>query len=149
MNLGEICNRTVVFAYRQMPLKEAALLMRQEHVGSLVVVEETDHGRVPVGMLTDRDMVIAVVAKDVDAGILNVGEVMSENVATVREADGMFDALRLLRSRGIRRVPVTNADGGLVGILTIDDVLEVLADQLGEIVQAIGNERKHELRSRA
>jgi CBS domain-containing protein len=148
MNVGEICNRTVVFADRRMTLSEAARLMREEHVGSLVVIDETERGRVPVGMLTDRDIVVAVVAKEVDAHTLSVGEVMSENPAIAHEADGMFDALHLMRSRGVRRVPVTSASGMLVGILTIDDVLEVLADNLREMVQAIGSEHRHEVRSR-
>lgn len=148
MNCGEICSRTVVFAYPDIPLNDAARLMREEHVGSLVVVEETGQGRVPVGMLTDRDMVVAVMAKEVDTATLTVGEVMSANIATVAEGTGVFDALRLMRSRGIRRLPVTGAAGVLVGILTIDDVLELVSGHLHEVVQAIGNERQRERRGR-
>lgn len=148
MNAGEICNRAVVIAHKALALNEAARLMRMHHVGSVVVVEETDEGRVPVGMLTDRDIVVGVVAKDVDARTLSVGEVMSGDIVTVRDHDSEFDALRLMRSRGIRRVPVTTAKGVLVGILAADDVLEIVAEQLREIISAFSSEHKHEAKQR-
>jgi signal-transduction protein with cAMP-binding, CBS, and nucleotidyltransferase domain len=149
MDVGEICTRTVIVATRELVLSEAARLMRQHHVGTIVVIEEIDEGRVPVGMLTDRDIVVGVVAKDVDARTLSVGEVMSGDLVSVREQDSVFDALRLMRSRGVRRVPVTSGAAGLlIGILAVDDVLEIVAEQLREIVRAIGSERTHEQRAR-
>lgn len=148
MDVGEICTREVVIAHKDCVLSEAARLMRGEHVGSIVIVSETDEGRVPVGMLTDRDIVVSVVAKDLDARNLSVGEVMSSDLVTVREHDTVFDALRLMRSRGVRRVPVTGAGGVLVGILAADDVLEIVAEQLREIVRAVATERTHELQAR-
>jgi CBS domain-containing protein len=148
MNAGELCSRIVVFAEREMGLGEAARLMRDHHVGSLVVVDETGNGRVPVGMLTDRDIVVAVVAKDVDPRTLRVGEVMSGDPITVREQDGVLDALRMMRARGVRRVPVTDAAGALVGVLSLDDVLEEVAEQLGDLSRAIASERAREARVR-
>src|SRR3990172_5678775 len=91
MNAGELCNREVVFAYRNTPLVEAARLMREHHVGSLVVVVDRLSERVPVGILTDRDIVVAVVAKELDARKLSAGEVMSAGVFAVREQDGLAD----------------------------------------------------------
>lgn len=148
MDVGEICTREVVIAHKDFVLSEAARLMRSEHVGSIVIVSETDEGRVPVGMLTDRDIVVGVVAKDLDARNLSVGEVMSTDLVTVREQDTVFDALRLMRSRGVRRVPVTGAGGVLVGLLAADDVLEIVAEQLREIVRAVAAERAHEVQAR-
>ena len=66
LNAGDICTRDVAFVYRSTPVDDAARLMREHHVGSVVVVDETDQGRVVVGMLTDRDIVTGIVAKDVD-----------------------------------------------------------------------------------
>src|SRR5512139_2208636 len=117
MTAGELCSRTVVFAERDMGLVEAARLMRDHHVGALVVVDQANGKRVPVGVLTDRDIAVAVVAKEVDARTLRVGEVMSGEPITVREQDSVLDALRVMRARGVRRVPVTDAQGALVGIL--------------------------------
>jgi len=148
MDVGNVCNHTVVVAPKELVLSEAARLMREHHVGSVVVVEDSDSGRIPVGMLTDRDIVVGVVAKDVDARTLSVGDVMSDDLVSVREGDSIFDALRRMRSRGVRRVPVTGAAGVLVGVLAIDDVLEVVADQLREIARTIGSERVHEEQAR-
>ena len=148
MNISELCNPFVVVAQRTTPLTDAARLMREHHVGSLVVVDETGKGRVPVGMLTDRDIVVAVVAGEVDPRTLTVGEVMSAEVATVRPGDPAEVALRLMRRRGIRRVPVVSEAGTLTGIVTLDDLLEKVAEQLSDAVRAITSEQTHETRAR-
>jgi CBS domain-containing protein len=148
MNAGEICNREVVVAYRNMSLVEAANLMREYHVGSLVVVVDRLSERVPVGMLTDRDLTVAVVAKELDPRKINVGEVLSGELYTVREKDSVTDVLRLMRERGVRRVPVVTHSGALAGIVTIDDVLDIVAEQLGDIVRAVERERVRETRVR-
>ena len=148
MNAGEICNREVVVAYRNMTLVEAASLMREYHVGSLVVVVDRLSERVPVGMLTDRDLTVAVVAKELNPRTVNVGEVMSGELFTVREKDSVTDVLRLMRERGVRRVPVLTHSGALAGIVTIDDVLDIVAEQLDDIVRAVARERVRETRAR-
>jgi CBS domain-containing protein len=144
MNVGEICNRTVVVAKRDTVLSEAARLMREHHVGSLVIVDEDRKGRVPVGIVTDRDIVVAVVAEGADPRKFSVGEMMKSELVTAGEGDSVFDALRLMRGRGIRRVPVRAADGTLAGIVTIDDLLEIVAEELNDLVRAIGAEQSRE-----
>lgn len=148
MNVGEICNREVVVAYRNMTLAEAAGLMREHHVGSLVVVVDRLSERVPVGMLTDRDLAVGVLAMDTDPRTLTVGQVIAGELFTVREQDSMADALRLMRERGVRRVPVLTHSGALAGLVTIDDILDILAEQLGDIVRAIEREQVRETRVR-
>lgn len=148
MNVGEICNRTVVFVYKNMSVSEAARLMLEQHVGSLVVVEDTGEGRVVVGMLTDRDIAIAVVARDFNAETLRVAEVMSGDLVTARTQDSVNDVLGLMRRHGVRRVPVTSAQGVLIGIVTLDDLLEIVAEELRGVVQAIESESKREARVR-
>jgi len=148
MNVSELCNPFVVCAQRTTPLLDAARLMREHHVGSLVVVDETGKGRVPVGMLTDRDIVVAVVAGEVDPRTLTAGEVMTTDLATVHARDSAEDALRLMRRRGIRRVPVVSEVGTLTGILTLDDLLESVAEQLSDAVRAIASEQAQETRAR-
>ena len=144
MNAGELCNREVVFAYRNTPLVEAARLMREHHVGSLVVVVDRLSERVPVGILTDRDIVVAVVAKELDPRGLTVGDVVTGELIAVREKDGMPDALRLMREKGVRRVPVLTHSGALAGILTIDDLLDLMAEELGALARTINRERVRE-----
>ncbi len=148
MNAGDLCNREVIFTYRATRLGEAARLMREHHVGSLVVVVDRMSERVPVGILTDRDIVVAVVAKEIDPRTLVVSDVMTRELLTVRENDGIEDALRLMREKGVRRVPVITHSGALAGILTIDDLLELMAEELGDFARAIDRERVRETRVR-
>ena len=148
MNIGEICNREVVFAYRGTPLVEAARLMREHHVGSLVVVVDRLSERVPVGIVTDRDITVGVIAKGLDPRPLTVGDVISEELLSVREQDSLADALRLMRSRGVRRLPVLTHSGALAGIVTIDDILELVAEELEDFVKIVGRERARETQVR-
>ena len=141
---GDLCTRQVVVVPPSLSVDEAARLMRERHVGCLVVVEQGDGGRLPTGILTDRDIVLAVVARDADAKTLRVGDVMTATVATVRESDTLYDVLSTMRSRGVRRVPVTGAHGVLAGILTLDDVLNALAGQLQALGMVVGRERRQE-----
>jgi CBS domain-containing protein len=148
MNAGEICNRDVVFAYRDTGVVEAARLMREHHVGSLVVVVERAGERIPVGILTDRDIVIAAVAQARDPRTLQVADVMSEGLFVVREQDGLAEVLRAMREHGVRRVPVVTPNGALAGLLTMDDLLELVAEELGDFVRTVGRERLRETRAR-
>jgi CBS domain-containing protein len=142
--VGDICVRNVAVAPPQLSVDEAARLMRERHVGSLVVVELGDGGRLPSGVLTDRDIVTAVVAKDIDAKSLRVADVMSPSVVTVREGDSLYDALTLMRHHGVRRLPVVGSHGVLAGIVTLDDVVGALAGQLQAAVMVVGRELRHE-----
>lgn len=144
LTAGEVCTRIVATVYRATLLSEAARLMRDQHVGCLVVVEQADPGRVVVGILTDRDIVVSVVAKDLDARLLSVGEAMATKVVTAREQDSVIDVMELMRRQGVRRVPVTGPQGVLVGLIALDDLLQVLAAEMQALAGAIGSERQRE-----
>ncbi len=148
MDIGEICNREVVFATEDMSIKEAAELMRDQHVGSLVVIREADLGRIVTGMVTDRDIAIVAVARDFDPQSLRVADIMSGEVVTARPDASVSDVLHLMRQRGVRRIPVTTDDGVLIGIVTLDDLLEILAEELQGFVQAITSAQQREVRVR-
>ena len=149
MNAGELCSKDVVVAYRDTGLIEAAQLMREHHVGSLVVVGERQlPDKLPIGMITDRDIVVAAVAKEVDPRTLTVGDVMTGGALTVREQDGIEHAVRVMREKGVRRVAVVSAKGTLVGILAIDDVLALVAEQMDGFVGTLISERSREVRQR-
>lgn len=148
LTAGDLCTRNTVFAYTHLALNEAARLMREQHVGCLVIINETVMGRAVVGMLTDRDLVTAVIAKDMDPRQFRVGDVMSSDIATVRETDSVMDALTVMRHKGVRRVPVTDARGMLAGMLTIDDIFGAVADQMRALVDAIETEQMREKRNR-
>lgn len=148
LTAGEICTRVVVFTDRGMMLDEAARLMRTHHVGSLVVVEErSPTERIVVGMLTDRDLATAVVALERDPHAFRVGDIMSADVVTVREQDSVLDVLAIMRQKRVRRLPVTGARGELIGLVALDDVLAIVAEQMQALASAVGAAQRHELGS--
>ena len=148
LTVGEACTRSVTIAFGTTPLNGAARLMRENHVGSLVVVDETAGKPIVVGMLTDRDIVTSVLASDLDCSTLTVEDVMSTDVVTVREDDSLIDVMQIMRRKGVRRVPVVGAEGELLGLVTLDDLLEILAQELGLLVSAIETEAQRERRLR-
>lgn len=149
MPIGEICNREVVFARRNEPIGDAARLMREHHVGDLVVIDEKDEQRVPAGVITDRDIVVEVVAKNVDPNKITIGDAMSTRLFTVRESDGIYETIQLMRGKGVRRLPVVNDRGGLVGIVSIDDLLELIADEISAISSLANKQQARERSQRA
>lgn len=148
MPIGEICNREVVIVNRSESVGDAARLMRQYHVGDVVVVDEKGDSRIPVGILTDRDITVEIVAKGLDADSITAGDAMSLELITVSEQEGILEALELMRTKGVRRIPVTDAGGSLVGIVTIDDLLELLAVELNSLVSVIRREQIKERKAR-
>lgn len=144
MSIGEICNREVIIANKENSIFEAAQLMREHHVGDVVVVEQRGEQRVPVGILTDRDIVIEIVAKAVDAQSVTVGEAMSSDLLTAEEGDQLTDLIQQMQGKGVRRVPIVNSSGGLVGIVTVDDLIDLMADQLTSLVGLIQREEHRE-----
>lgn len=148
LTTGEICTRSVTIAFRGTSVQGAARLMRENHVGCLVVVEEEGGQRIVVGVLTDRDIVTAVVASDLEPRTLCVEDVMTTDLVTAREDDSLIDLMRAMRRKGVRRIPVVGGQGELIGIATLDDVLDILSQELSLLVAAIGSEgaREREMR---
>lgn len=135
MNVGSICTRELVTVTTHIDLVTAAQCMREKNVGFLVAVDpqpNTPYGR-PVGVLTDRDLVVSVVAGGADPKMLTVADVMKQYPAMVDETDPLEQALRTMRRMGVRRLPVVGAGGMLTGVLSLDDVLDVLAGELSEV----------------
>ena len=144
MLAGEYCNRDVVMVGKTESIVKAAKLMRQDHVGDVLVVEPRNGERVPVGILTDRDIVIEVIAEEADLNELMVQDIMSFKLITSNENDDLMVTIKRMRINGIRRIPIVNQAGGLVGILSIDDILDVIVEQLMDLDQIIVNEQKNE-----
>jgi len=145
---GDICTRKVTVANKDMPLNVAARLMREHHVGCLVAVEDTADGQRVVGLLTDRDIVTAVVAEEVDAATVRIDDVMSREVATVRPTATLIDVLHTLRRKSVRRLPVTGPKGQLIGLVAADDVLEAIAAELHKLTESLLTQPYRESRAR-
>jgi predicted transcriptional regulator len=148
MPIGEICNREVVVARRDSSIMEAAQLMRQHHVGDLVVIEERNGLRVPVGIVTDRDLVVEIMAPGVDHTEIALGDIMPTELATVVESAGIFETIEYMRARGVRRLPVLDKNGGLAGIVALDDILELLAEELLSLAKLVRHEQNKEMKNR-
>lgn len=144
MLVADICSREVAVVTRDKSILDAVKVMRDRHVGSVVVVDDSNGERAPVGILTDRDIVIEVLAEGVDLSSITVGDAMSYELMSVGERDEVMDALRVMRTKGVRRVPVVNAFGGLVGILAFDDIVKVIAAQLAGLASVIVLEQGRE-----
>ena len=148
MPISEICNREVVVVQRDDTALEAAKLMRQHHVGDVLVVEDRNGVRVPVGIVTDRDLIMEIMAPELDGLVITVGDIMAQELVTVKESTGIFEAIQYMRQMAVRRLPIVNEGGGLIGILTLDDLLELLSEELLEIAKLVRNEQQKETRSR-
>ncbi len=143
MAIGEICDQEVVIVHRGESVRTAAL-MRRYHVGDVVVVEERQEKRIPVGILTDRDLVVKVVARKLDPDHLQVGDVMSAGVETVVETAEILPTIEKMRDEAIRRLPVVDDRGALVGIVTMDDMIDLLAEMLDDLSRLVRRELQRE-----
>jgi CBS domain-containing protein len=146
MDVASICQRNVATINRFDDLTQAASLMRGRHVGFLIVTEPaiaTDGPR-PVGVLTDRDIVIAVVAREADPRALRVDDVMTREPLVARDSDAVGKALESMRRIGVRRLPVVDSLGRLTGVLSLDDIIDALAGDLANVAASIRNEQRIE-----
>ena len=148
MSAGKFCNREVVFVEKSAGIPEIARLMREYHVGDLIVVEERAGRRIPIGIVTDRDVVIEVLAESVDLEGVTAGDVMSFELVTAREDDDLFDTIKAMRAKAVRRIPVVDTGGALVGILSVDDLLDIFAEHLTDLAALVRREQTREQRQR-
>ncbi len=144
MSIGKICNREVVIAKQDLGIVEVAQLMRVHHVGSIVVVEETAEGAKPIGIVTDRDLVIEVLAQEVPPDAVNLIDLMARDLVIAGEQDEVWETMQRMRDRGVRRCPVVDVRGILVGVITVDDLLEFIAGQINDLVGLVSREQRHE-----
>jgi len=130
MSVGRICTRYVDLADPEETVQAAARRMLERKVGTLVIL---DQAKRPVGLLTDRDLVLRVLAQGQDPRQTSVGAVMTKEPKTVTEGTPIEQALVLMRSGAFRRLPVVSGDGTLVGLISLDDILSLLAEELREV----------------
>jgi signal-transduction protein with cAMP-binding, CBS, and nucleotidyltransferase domain len=147
VRVAEICTRAVVTCRRDTSALDLAKLMRERHVGAVVVVDEHEGRATPVGVVTDRDLVVEVMACGVDPGALRVGDLIVAEPETALDSELVFDAVWHMRRKGIRRLPVVDARGHLLGILSADDVTRFLAGQLTGVADlALGQAVREEIK---
>lgn len=148
MLLKEICVLDVASCGRDAGILEAARLMRQHHTGDLIVVDDPDGDRVPVGIVTDRDIVVEVLANGLDLTATRVAQIMSARLVIAASAEDTSDAMDRMRLHGVRRLPVVDHDGRLMGIVTLDDMLTLHAAQATVLADIVSKEQHREHRTK-
>jgi CBS domain-containing protein len=138
MKVRDFCSKNVVTVEPLASLREASILMRNHHVGTLVVVEQGEGGPQPKGIITDRDMIVAVIAvPGARPEGIRVCDAMSTRLAVAHEDDGVFEAAQTMAERGVRRLPVLGADGTLRGIVSADDIQRVVSTEMANLAAAL------------
>lgn len=149
MTVGELCNRDVIVSPETSTVTECAQLMREHHVGSVVIVKTDDGVNTPVGIVTDRDIVIELIARESATDQVTASDLISNNLITAREIDSLWETMQRMRNHGIRRIPVVNDEGVLVGILTADDLMEYVTAELNQLVKLVQREQTKEVNVRS
>lgn len=135
VKISEICNRSVITVSKNASILEVVREMRKHHIGDIIVTEHTDGIEKPLGIVTDRDIVIELLAEEVALGTVDVGDVMSATLVTAPHDADVFETLRFMGIKGVRRIPVLDDDGGLFGVLSVDDVMSILTKELSFIAE--------------
>lgn len=144
MDIGTICSRETIIAKIDDSLLDTARLMRKHHVGSLVIVNSDPKGVRPVGIITDRDIVIQAISEEIELSSLVAGDIMSRDLLIARENDDLFEAFERMCMKGVRRMPVVNDEGLLIGVLSVDDLLEVIVNEMKNLVHLFKHEQRKE-----
>ena len=148
MTAGEYCNRELVIVSKSEPVRAAIDLMRSRHVGDVIVVDRQGEQLLPVGILTDRDIVVEILAEDVDLDAVTIGDVMSDQIFSIPENTSLMIAVKYMHERGVRRMPVVDRNGSVVGVITVDDVLELVAELLHDLAALLQTEQAREFKQR-
>ena len=148
MTIGEICNREVIVIQQDETVQEAAKLMRQFHVGAVIVIDKPNGRAIPIGIVTDRDLIVEVMATELDETVIKVGDIMAPDIFTIKENTETNEAIELMRRKTIRRLPVVDDAGELIGILTLDDALQWLSESMLDLAKLVKYEQKKEIRHR-
>jgi CBS domain-containing protein len=135
MSLNTIGTRKVVTVEPSTPATKVACMMKDRFLGSIVVVEDDK----PVGIITDRDLVVRILCPGLDASSLHAGEIMSSPVTCMSESAEPLEAASKMREARVRRLPLVDAQGHLTGILTLDDMLFHLSRTHTEMAETIAS----------
>jgi CBS domain-containing protein len=137
MNLGSLCQRHVITVGRDDTLQAAARQMRDQHVGALVVTDDTSEGRRVVGLVTDRDLALAVLADGGTTAQQRVGSLLDGTLVSANELADLSDGIDLMREAGVRRLLVRDDQGHLAGIVSFDDLIDACATQLAGLADVV------------
>ncbi len=147
MLLKDICTMDAVCCGRRTRALEAARLMRQHHVGDLIVIDDPEEERTPIGIITDRDLVLEVLGNGLDPAITEVASLIHRTLVIADESEDTAQVIDRMREHGVRRIPVVNSQGGVVGIVTLDDLLRVLVADANALLEVMAKGKRQEQRT--
>ncbi|VUD59319.1 Hypoxic response protein 1 [Thalassocella blandensis] len=133
MKVLDYCNREVVVVHKDKTPLDAAVAMRECHSGDVVVVEEVAGKVLPLGIVTDRDIAVEIVAEQVDPQEITVKDLLFKPLITVHQNEDYHLCVRLMKHKAVRRVPVVDDEGALVGIISVDDIIEQLTEDISDL----------------
>jgi CBS domain-containing protein len=148
MLLKDICSPDVAYCSSDTDVLTAARMMRQRHVGDLVIVNDADGDQTPLGIVTDRDIVVEVLGKELDPRSVKVRDIMRTPAVIAGDSEDATQAIARMKSHGVRRIPVLGEHRKLVGIITLDDLIRGLAAQASALADVIEREQGNEQRRR-
>lgn len=148
MPVSDICDWNVVTLLRTATVAEADKQMRHAHVGAVVVVDHPTKQPVPIGIVTDRDIIIEVIATGLNPEVITLDDIMSDNLVVGEHTSGIFEAIERMASKGVRRLPLVDSAGALVGIVTMDDLYAMISDELACFSKLLKKEQKNEFSKR-
>lgn len=140
MAINEFCKLDVVCCTAKTPVADIAGLMRLHHVGDVIVTGTNGNARIPLGIVTDRDIVIEAVAPGVDLNMLTAEDIMNSPLETIREDASFLETLQAMARHKVRRLPVIRSDGTLFGIVTADDMISMLVTELSAISTVVADQ---------
>lgn len=138
MNCGDICRKEVVVVRKEDSIRQIAELMRGHDVGTVLVVMGEGNQRKPIGIITDRDIVIRIIANNIDLSSVAAGDVMCCDLVLVHENDDLCAAIERMNEHHVRRVPVVDDQGYLKGIMSSSDAMKLVADEMMSISKLRG-----------
>lgn len=144
MSVATLCSPHPVAVSTGAPISDVARLMRDRHVGAVIVTDGAAERPRPIGIITDRDIVRAQLERTADLSRLCAGDVMTRNPLVLGEEESAGGAIAHLRARGVRRAPVVAPDGALIGLISADDLLGHLAHELVGLARIVGWQRRVE-----
>jgi CBS domain-containing protein len=148
MLLRDVCTLDVVCCSAETRVLAAAQLMRSRHVGDLVVIEDPDEDRVPLGVITDRDLVLEVLGNGLDPATTTLRSLLRRPVVIAHEDEDTSVIVERMHTHGVRRIPVVDTHGATTGIITLNDLLKLFVDEAATLVQIMSRGQNHERRTR-
>jgi len=148
MLLKDICTLDAVCCNPNTTVLAAARLMRERHAGDVIVVDDPQGGQTPIGVVTDRDIVVEVLGKELDPAKITVREIMRTPVVVAGTSEDASQAIERMKLHGVRRLPLVDERLKLAGVICLDDLLGRLAGDAAALAEIVSREQARERRMR-